>query len=190
MSMKSLERYQKTQKQREFEYDFRQGTEQYEAWDEVKFGEEFDGQQVFEIKAEDMKSYAECISDPNPLFADEKYAQKSPYGELIPHPIFLIQILFWCIGAKGKGSWLRTPGARNPYQRMEYYEPFRIGEKIHIKQKAHDRFIKRGKYYLTYQVDFYNQDNRKKVTWWVTLILPKTKEDIMKFAKGERGVAI
>lgn len=186
----NLDRYLKTEKQKTFDYNFLRNSDNYEAWDEVEFGEEFDGEQVFEIKAEDMVAYADSVSDSNPLFTDEEYARKSPYGELVPHPLFLTQITFWCIGVKGEGNWIRTPGARNPGQRIELYDQFRVGERIHIKQKAYDRYIKRGKYYLTYQVDLYNQHNVKKATWWVTLVLPKTKADILKFARGERGVKV
>jgi len=73
---------------------------------------------------------------------------------------------------------------------MEFYEPIRVGETIHIKMKPYDRWIKRGKYYLTYQVDCFNQLGTKKATCWSTLILPKTKADIMKFARGERGLEV
>lgn len=186
----NLDRYLETEKQKMFSYDFLHEAGDYETWDEVKFEEEFDGEQVFDIKAEDMIAYADGVSDPNPLFIDEKYAKKSRCGELVPHPLFLVLIAFWCIGVKGKGNWIRTPGARNPGQRIELYDEFRVGEKIHIMQKAYDRYIKRGKYYLTYQVDFYNQYNTRKATWWVSLVLPKTKADILKFVKGERGVEV
>jgi len=96
---------------------------------------------------------------------------------------------FWCIGVKGRGNWVRTPGARNPGQDIEFYEPFRVGETIHIKMRPHDRYIKRGKYYLQYKADFYNQNDVKKASWIATLILPKTREDIQKFLEGLRGVS-
>jgi len=186
----NLDRYLKTEKQKKFSYNFLQNAEDYQAWDEIKFREEYDGEQVFDIKAEDMIAYAEGVSDPNPLFNNEEFAKKSTYGELVPHPIFLTQIAFWCIGIKSKGNWIRTPGARNPGQVIEFYEPFHVGETIHIKQKAYDRYIKRGKYYLTFQVDFYNPKNVKKARWLCSLVLPKTKADIRKFVRGERGVAV
>jgi hypothetical protein len=119
---------------------------------------------------------------------DEEYAKRSAYGELVPHPLFLVQIGFWCIGIKGRGNWIRTPGARNPGQHIEIYENFRVGETIHIKMKPFDRYIKRRKYYLKYKVDYYNQDDVKKATWVLTLILPKTKEDIKKFVEGIRAL--
>lgn len=186
----NFEKFFKTEKQRQFNTDFFKDADAYEAWDEIDFSsqEEFDGERTFEIKAQDMQYYAEGALDDNPLMNDEKYADKSPYGELLPHPIFATQIAFWCIGEKGKCNWIRTPGARNPGQEFEFYEPFRVGETIHIKIRPYDRYLKRGKFYLKYRIDFYNQDNVKKATWVLALILPRTKEDIKKLVEGYRAL--
>ncbi len=184
--------YIKTEKQRLFDTDFFKDAEDYEVWDEIDFShiKEVDGEQTYEVKAEDITYYAEAVMDDNPLMKDEEYAKKSPYGGLVPHPVFATQIIFWCIGTKGRGNWIRTPGARNPGQIMEIYENFRVGEVIHIKMKPYDRYIKRGKYYLRYQIDLYNQDNVKKGTAIGTLILPKSRQDVEKFLQGLRGVEI
>ena len=32
------------------------------------------------------------------------------------------------IGPDGPGSWIRTPGARNPFQKMELLEPLVVGD--------------------------------------------------------------
>ena len=190
MSRINFERFFKTEKHRQFGTDFFADAEDYEAWEEIDFEsqEEVPGEQTFLIKAEDMKAYAEGVLDDNPLMNDEEYAKNSPYGELVPHPLFLVQIGFWCIGIKGRGNWIRTPGARNPGQHIEIYEPFRVGETIHIKMRPYDRYIKRQKYYLKYKVDYYNQDNVKKATWILTLVLPKTKVDIKRFVEGIRAL--
>ena len=185
-------KYIKTEKQKEFDTNFFKDADSYEVWDEIDFSnlKEVDGEQTFEIKAEDIKFYSEAVMDNNPLMNDEEYAKKSPYGGLVPHPIFATQIIFWCIGTKGRGNWIRTPGARNPGQHIEIYENFRVGEVIHIKMKPYDRYIKRGKYYLRYQIDLYNQDNVKKGMAIGTLILPKSRDDVKKFLEGMRGVKI
>lgn len=190
MSRINFDRFLKTEKQKKFSTDFLRDAEEYEAWADIDFksGAEIPGEQTFLIKAEDMITYAEGVLDDNPLMVNEEYAKKSPDGGLIPHPLFLVQIGFWCIGVKGRGNWIRTPGARNPGQDIEIYEPFRIGETIHIKMQPYDRYIKRKKNYLKYRIDYYNQNNVKKATWILTLILPKTKEDIKKFVEGFRAL--
>jgi acyl dehydratase len=192
MGNKDFSKYIRTEKQNQFDTDFFKDAESYEVWEEVDFSnlEEINGQRTFEVKAEDVKFYSEAIMDDNPLMNDEKYAEKSPYGGLVPHPLLATMIIFWCIGEKGRGNWIRTPGARNPGQYIEIYENFRVGEVIHIKMKPHDRYIKRGKYYLKYEIALYNQDNVKKGKCIGTLILPKSRRDIERFLKGERGVEV
>jgi acyl dehydratase len=191
MSRIDFERFFKTQKQRKFNTDFFTDANNYEIWEEIDFSnlEEVDGEQTFEIKAEDVKAYAEGGLDGNPLMVDEEYAKKSPHGGLVPHPLLVTPIIFYCVGIKGRGNWIRTPGARNPGQEIEIYENFRVGEVIHIKLRPYDRYIKRGKYYLRYKIDMYNQNNVRKATCLSTLILPRTREDMKKFLKGQRGLA-
>ena len=192
MSRQNFERFFKTEKHRQFDTDFFKDAEDYEAWDEIDFesDEEIPGEQTYTITAEDMKFYAEALLDDDPLMHDEERAKNSAYGGLVPHPLFITQMAFWCIGVKGRGNWVRTPGARNPGQEIEFFDPFRVGETIHVRMRPHDRYIKRGKYYLQYKAEFYNQDDVKKASWIATLILPKTKADIQKFLAGERGVDI
>jgi acyl dehydratase len=187
---KELAKYFKTEKQQQFSTNFFTDAENYEVWDEIDFSnlKEADGENTFTIKAEDLKAYAESCLDNNPYMTDEEFAKKSPYGELVPHPIFVTTLGFWCIGIKGKGNWIRTPGARNPGQQIIIYENFKVGETIHAKLQPYERYEKRGKYYLTYAANFYNEKNVLKTTWLISLILPRTREEIRKFLKGIRGV--
>jgi len=187
---KELAKYFKTEKHYQFSTNFFTDAESYEVWDEIDFSnlEEVDGENTFTIKAEDLKFYAEGCLDDNPYMTDEEFAKRSPYGGLVAHPLFTTTICFWCVGIKGRGNWIRTPGARNPGKKHEYYENFRVGETIHIKLRPYDRYEKRGKYYLQYRIDMYNQDNVLKASSFTTLILPRTRDDIRKFLKGIRGL--
>lgn len=187
---KELAKYFKTEKHYQFSTNFFTDAESYEVWDEIDFSNmtEVDGENTFTIKAEDLKFYAEGCLDDNPYMTDEEFAKSSPYGGLVTHPLFMTTICFWCVGIKGRGNWIRTPGARNPGQRIEIFEDFKVGETIHIKLRPYDRYEKRGKYYLQYKINMYNQDNVLKCTSISTLILPRTREDIRKFLKGIRGL--
>ncbi len=187
---KELAKYFKTEKAKKFSTNFFTDAENYEVWDEIDFSDlvEFDGENTFTIKAEDLKAYAFGSLDDNPYMTDEEFAKKSPYGEIVPHPIFVTTLAFWCIGIKGRGNWIRTPGARNPGQHIEIYENFKVGETIHAKLRPYDRYEKRGKYYLKYAIHFYNERNILKSTWILTLILPRTRDEIGKFLEGIRGL--
>ena len=134
MSQKDLPKYHQelaiyftTEKHHHFSTDFFTDAENYEVWDEIDFSDlnEVDGENTFTIKAEDLKFYAEGCLDDNPYMRDEEFAKKTTYGGLVPHPIFVTTLAFWCIGIKGRGNWIRTPGARNPGQQIEIYENFK-----------------------------------------------------------------
>lgn len=187
--LKELRKYVETEKQKAMDPDFLKSADSYTAWDEVEVGREFPVETKFEVKAEDIISYSKAALDHNPIFNNEEAAKRSPYGGLIAHPCFVVPISFWCAQA-GHGTWVRTPGARNPGQKLEWYEPFRPGDVISIKRKSYDKYVKRGKYYLTDQIDFIDQHGTLKARRWVTLILPKTREDVRKFMRGERGLEV
>jgi len=187
---KDLAKYFKTEKHYQFSTNFFSDADKLEIWEEIDFSDlrEVDCENTFTIKAEDLKFYAEGCLDDNPYLTDEEFAKKSAYGELVPHPIFVTTLGFWCIGTKGRGNWIRTPGARNPGQEIIIYENFKVGETIHAKARPNNRYEKRGNYYLKYDINFYNEKNVLKGTWILTLILPSTRADVEKFLKGIRGL--
>jgi acyl dehydratase len=170
-----IEDFLSTKKQKTFEYDFFKKAKDYEKWEDVDFDGIYEIENTFTVTEEDIKSFSEGILDENPLFNDREAAEKGPFGGLIAHPLFLTPIGFWLTGDSGPGSWVRTPGAINPGQIIEFYGPIRLGDTIRAKSRFHDKWIKRGKRYLTYLTEYYNQDDLLLAKWWITLILPKSK---------------
>jgi len=57
-----------------------------------------------------------------------------------------------------------------------------------IKLKGHDKWIKRGKYYMRYLSETYDQNGTLKARGYMTLILPKSREDVLRFVKGEHAL--
>lgn len=139
-----IEKFRKSEKQKSFQYDFFVDESKYEKWEDVKIGQEGMAERNFKVKMEDILTYLDGTFDNHPLFRDEKFAKKTPWGELIAPPFLIVPIAFWCTGTSS-GSWIRTPGAINPGQKIEFYEPIRVGDTITIKAKAYDKYIKRGK---------------------------------------------
>ena len=189
--MKEMAKYVKTEKQRDFTGDFLEPTqvEEYEFWDEIEIGKVTEIPTKFEIKAEDLQAYAEGVPDASPLFFDEAYAKGCGHDGIVAHPLFVTQMRFFLL-RKGAGSWLRTPGARNPGQILEYYDPFRVGDIITLRITNYDKWVKRGKYYMRGLSELYDQYGNLKMRYYNTLILPRTKADVLRFLKGERGLEI
>jgi len=171
-----IEKFRKSEKQKSFQYDFFADESKYEKWEDVKIGQEGMAERSFEVKTEDILVYVDGSLDKNPLFRDEKFAKKTPWGGLIAPPFLIVPIIFWCTGT-GSGSWIRTPGAINPGQKIEFYEPIRVGDTITITAKAYDKYIKREKKYLTYLSEFRNQKGQLVAKWWGTLILPFSRSN-------------
>ena len=187
--LEEMAKYQKTEKQKSFSADFLESeqVEDYEFWDEIEIGKETEVPIKFEVKAEDMMAYAEGVPDDNPLFYDEEYAKKCGHDGLVAHPLFGTQVAFFVL-RKGHGSWIRTPGSRNPGQIIEWYDPIRVGDILTMKQRGYDKWVKRGKYYMRYLNELYDQNGTLKSRSYGTLILPRTKEDVLKFVKGEHAL--
>lgn len=181
MTLQDVEPYIETEKQRNFDYEFRKDNDEYEVWEEIELGETYDSAQTFEVRKEDMIALAEATMDENPLMTDEDVAEDSLYEGLVEHPMFLTQIAFWCIGKGPYGTWIRTAGAMNPGQKIERYERFEIGEEIRMEQTPVDKWVKNGRHYLVSRFDYYNQDDVCKARWWASLILPPTREDLVRY---------
>jgi len=169
-----IEDFLTTKKQKSFEFDFFKKAEEYEKWEDVDFDGVYEIERTFEVEEEDIIAYSEGILDDNPLFNDKKAAEAGPFGGLVAHPLFLTPVGFWLTGESGPGSWVRTPGAINPGQVIEFYEPIRLGDTIRARSRFFDKWIKRGKRYLTYETEFFNQNDQRVAKWWITLILPRS----------------
>lgn len=177
-----LSQYFTTDRQRGFETDFRSGAGDYEVWEEITVGATWDAQNTFEVTEDDILAFNLGVAETHPLFVDPVYAKEhSPSGVVLDHPLFSVLITFYCIGT-GPGNWIRSPGARNPGQIMEFYEPYRVGEVIRDRITALDKWVRRDKHYVTYRHELTNQDGVRKGLWDVTLILPPTRAEILAFA--------
>lgn len=176
-----LQTYPTTEKQRGFEWDFRKGVDKYEVWDEIQIGQTGTGAQTYLITEEDVVDFNQGALETDPMYVDPEHAKA--HGGLKFHPLFCVAIGFYCID-RGMGSWIRTPGARNPGQDIEIHEQFEVGEEITLTITHHDKWVRRGKYYMQDKLEYRNQDGTLKVTWYVSLLLPKTRADIERFASA------
>lgn len=177
-----VEQYLETAKQRAFERDFIATWSRHETWDTVAIGDQQPANRAFLVEEEDVLSFNRAVGETDPLFIDPAYArERSPTGHVLAHPLFLTTVIFWCTGPAGPGSWIRTPGARNPFQKMEILEPVVPGETLTVVTSTVDRFVRRGLHYLTNLNEVASGDTLK-ARCWATLILPPTYDDVRAFA--------
>jgi acyl dehydratase len=174
-----LARFATTQKQHDFEWDFTKGAEQYETWDEIVVGQSGTGARVFEVREEDILSFNRSALETDPMLVDPEFA--ATRGGLRQHPLFVVQVVFYCIDT-GIGSWLRSPGARNPGQRIELVEPFVVGERITATITHQDKWIRRDKTYVEDRVELHNEQGALKAVWHTRLIIPQTRAELLRYA--------
>ncbi len=180
-----LNQYVQTEKQRHFPKDFLSGWEAYETWEQATVSQCGPAQRIFTITPEDVVAYNVACGETDPLMVDAAYAaQHSPTGQLLQHPIFVTAIAFYSLGEQGIGTWIRTPGARNPHQDIEILEPFVYGERITTTVTTHDKFMQRGKPYLQMKLDFHNERGVLKARWLCSLILPPSRAEVARFANA------
>ena len=180
-----LNQYIETEKQRHFPKVFLEGWQDYETWDEAQVGQCGPAQRTFLITDEDVVAYNKACGETDPLMTDPAYAVKhSPTGAVLQHPIFVTAIGFYSLGEKGLGTWIRTPGARNPHQHIEVFSPFVNGEVITTMITTHDKFMQRGKPYLQMRLEFLNEKKELKARWMCSLILPPSRADVARFANA------
>jgi acyl dehydratase len=178
-----LNEFVRTDNQRRFTKDFLVGWEKYETWEKAVVGQKITAPELFEVKEEDVIEYNLACGETDPLMIDAQYArQHSPTGEVLQHPVFPIVLAFYCPGNEGVATWIRSPGARNPHQRMEYFEPFRSGERITATVTTVAKFMQREKHYLQNLYEFHNEKGVLKAKYWCSLILPPTTSDLERFA--------
>lgn len=170
-----LTRHQLTMKQGEFEWDFIAGVDEYETWDEIVIGESRPAAHTFVVAAEDIVSFNRACGETDPRMLDPV--------DPIAHPIFATTVVFYSVGT-GFGNWLRSPGARNPGQRIEFGGPFRAGETIETTVTHHDKWIRRGNHYMEELYEVRNQDGAFKVKWFGQLILPPTRAQLTAIANS------
>ena len=178
--------YLQTRRQREFPRDFIAGWEDYETWDSVEIGRANESSRTFVVAEEDVLSYNLALGETDPLMVDPEHAaEHSPTGRIIAHPLFLTTIIFY-VSTDGVGTWVRTPGARNPGQRIEILKPVQVGDEVDVRSMTVDRFIRRGKHYITNLSDF-SVGGELAARWWGTLIIPPTRDAVRAFAEAMGG---
>ena len=174
-----------TRRQRSFANDFLKTWTEHEFWDTLEIGDTRQIPGVFEVNEDDVLAYNLSIGETHPLYVDRDYARKhAPGGTLVVHPVFPTTVAFWFQRPGVQGSWIRTPGARNPFQRFEIHQPIRVGDRLRLWQENSEKFVRRGSAYVTTHGILRDQSGADKAEFWGTLILPRSRADVRKFAEA------
>lgn len=137
----------------QYETDFWKDAHLRKTWDQLVPGEPRKTI-PYVLTAEAIRKYCEAVGDLHPLYIDEEYARKTPYGGLIAPPSIHILLMFACTPAD---DWMRSPGTINAGQCWSYNIPGRPGDTITLQARCLDKFIRKNHLFAIHDNVFFNQ---------------------------------
>lgn len=147
-------------------------------WDDLVPGTEITTQ-YYLITPEDIKKEAEAYEDYNPLYSDPEFAEKTDIGSMVfPFYITLgeFDLPFRKVGSRLSENTVYAKSIR------ESFLPIRVGDIIAKKFYIEEKYEKRGKRFLTYRIDWINQNGELvhrhlRTSYWVGTPKPLIKYD-------------
>ena len=123
---------------------------------------------TYEVERGAIARFAEAVGDPNPLYCDQEYAEKSRYGSIISPPGFF----GWPVKGGGPSddlvalvSQLSAAG----YGRIldggiewEFFKPVRAGDKLTVTSLVKN-IVERGKAIFLFRETTYTDKNGETV---------------------------
>jgi 3-hydroxybutyryl-CoA dehydratase len=127
---------------------------------------------TYTITTEILDKYLEGIDDLDPLYLDEEYAKKTPFGGRIVPPISMA--IYTTVSNLIKPMGLKIPaGLIQASQRYEFTGVVRPDEELLIKSLVEDKFEKKGRKFVLLRSDVFNRQGEKVGTSWLTPIWSK-----------------
>jgi len=116
--------------------------------------------EVWEVGKEHIKWFAQAIGDPNPLWRDKAFAEKTRYKNIIGPPLYLIDVgLVKLVDRLVEMDPLRAN--INGGTEIEYFKPIEAGDTITTVAKLASAEEKKGKTgsltFLVVEVKYTNQ---------------------------------
>ncbi len=115
-------------------------------YEEAIIGQEIDYRE-FQITSEMQRNYLEALQDESPF-----YLEGDPSTRPIAHPLLILNYAF-------PAEWMGSPGehihAKNDIQ---FFNPTRVGKKMIARSKVYDKYIRRGKKYVTTEITCIGED--------------------------------
>lgn len=97
---------------------------------------------TFDVEKRHSRQFAEAIGDMNGLYADEDYAEQSPYGKLVVPPTFPV-----AIASDGGGLPINLDARRMLHGEQEfvYHRSISPGDRLYCQMKVADLYDREGK---------------------------------------------
>ena len=120
------------------------------------------GPTVYEIDKRWIRTFAEAIEDPNPLYHDEEYAKTTRFGGIVAPPTLILTIGFEQIQKKMDTFMPIDVGRLHGGTELECFQPVRLGDAItvsgkiaHVRERASNKLGRMV--FLTFEINYKNQ---------------------------------
>lgn len=132
-------------------------------FDEIQVGEEF-GPYRHPLTQESVQKYRSAVESRYPWQIQES-------GKSIPiaPPTMLGNLSFRLL----ETHFTRQPGTIHAKQELEFFHPIRLDRQVISRGKILDKFLKRDKKWVVYEVHFYDETGLKLGRSEITEVLPR-----------------
>ena len=127
---------------------------------------------TYTITSEILERYLDGIDDLNPLYLDEDYAKKSPFGGRIVPPISMAIYTTVSNLIRPLGLVI-PPGLIQATQKYEFTGIARPDEQLLIRSRVEDKYEKKGRKFVLLKSEVFNEKGEKVGTSWLTPIWSK-----------------
>lgn len=127
----------------------------------------------FVVTPQRVQFYAEGVEDFHPWYMYKM--EGSPFKGPIAHPTMchVFKVLFW----KKYFPARLTGGRMHVKFDAEYFDPAKVGERLTIKGRVLDKYLKRGRHYLDTEFNITGEDGRSIARYRDTTLLSYKKEE-------------
>jgi acyl dehydratase len=143
--------------------------EKHLLYDDMYVGMEFE-EVIYELNLEQVERYVEAVEEKNPVFTDPDKAKKAGFEGSITPPT--IAALFTTLRVALKDHKM-PPGAVHAKQYYRFIKPIRPGERLRIRVKIVDKYLKKSRNYAVIESDVFNEIGEHLLTGRMSGIWPE-----------------
>ena len=127
---------------------------------------------TYPLTPEIMHNYLEAVDDLNPLYLDDEYAGRTPFSGTVVPPISMG--IYTTVSSVIKALGRKTPpGLIHARQKFEFTGIVRPNDILTVKTIVEDKYEKKGRKFVVFKSEVFNQNGDRVGASWLTPIWPK-----------------
>lgn len=142
-------------------------------FDDITIGMEFPPVE-FVVTEELVEKYSRAMGDPNPIYLDEKTAEREGFdGSIAPATIVCIYAIPSALLSGYKPKVIPPPGNIHYRQEYEFFQAARPGDVIRIRSVVINKEVRKGRKFVTIESEYTNPNGKKIAVGRITPVWAK-----------------